>query len=68
MSPTDRCDEVMRLIDEALEVDEASDGRSDAEGRSERVADGGRGTPTPDRPDVEAVPGQWGVYYLRPGI
>ncbi len=56
MSPTDRCDEVIRLIDGVL--DEGDDaGASAAE-----VDSSAKGDP----PEIESVRGQWGVYYLRP--
>lgn len=52
MSPTDRCDEVIRLIDGVLdEDDEAAEVESSA---------------NHDPPEIESVRGQWGVYYLRP--
>ncbi len=52
MSPTDRCDEVIRLIDGVLdEDDEAAEVESSA---------------NDDPPEIESVRGQWGVYYLRP--
>lgn len=52
MSPTDRCDEVIRLIDGVLDEDEA--------GAAEPSA------ANDDPPEVETVRGHWGVYYLRP--
>lgn len=56
MSPTDRCDEVIRLIDGVLdEDDDVTAGAAEAEPSAN---DG--------PPEVEPVRGQWGVYYLRP--
>lgn len=53
MSPGDRCDQVIRLIDEALDDHARGTGSDTEPGR-----DAG--------PAVEEVPGHWGVYYLRP--
>lgn len=56
MSPTDRCDEVIRLIDGVLdEDDEAAAGPAEVESSA-----------NDDPPEIESVRGQWGVYYLRP--
>lgn len=56
MSPTDRCDEVIRLIDGVLdEGDEAAAGTAEVESSA-----------NDDPPEIEPVRGQWGVYYLRP--
>lgn len=56
MSPTDRCDEVIRLIDGVLDEDEG-EGAFAAEAEA---------SPTDGPPEIESVRGQWGVYYLRP--
>ncbi|HLG00689.1 MAG TPA: hypothetical protein VI916_09465 [Acidimicrobiia bacterium] len=57
MSPGSRCDDVIRLIDEAL-----GDPAPDAAPTAAEAPD-----PTDDEaPDVEEIPGHWGVYYLRP--
>lgn len=70
MSPTDRCDEVIRLIDgvlagavadETATPDTPTDAAEDAEAGRDDVA-----PPTDDDSEVEVVPGHWGVYYFRP--
>ena len=53
MSPGNRCDEVIRLIDQALADDEPA-----REEPLEQAA--------PEPHGVEELPGHWGVYYLRP--
>lgn len=61
MSPGSRCDEVIRLIDEAL-ADDAAPQRLAPASVPADVAD-----PAADvDPGVEELPGRWGVYYLRP--
>lgn len=66
MSPSDRCDEVIRLIDEALDEGLGAGSDEDAPAEGEGASEG---RPEGDGDDdVESVPGQWGVYYLRPGV
>lgn len=57
MSPGDRCDEVIRLIDEVLEESETESepARTPTEAVADDLEDG-----------VEELEGHWGVYYLRP--
>lgn len=54
MSPGDRCDEILRIIDATL-----SDDGADEEGADEVVV-------APDDHPVESPSGTWGVFYLRP--
>lgn len=54
MSPSDRCDEVIRLIDAVL-----ADDPSPTEDVTGEEADDDR---------VEPLPGHWGVYYLKPSV
>lgn len=63
MSPGDRCEHVMRLIDEALD-DRSLDVR--ANGRPEEEGGPVSTVVTDPSADVQEVPGHWGVYYLRP--
>lgn len=55
MSPGDRCDAVIRLIDQALSSDVP-------------ISDPPTPTDVREAADeaIEAPPGHWGVYYLKP--
>ena len=57
MTGASRCDEVIRLIDEAL-----SDAGSTPDTAREDVTPEAES----DLADVQELPGHWGVYYLRP--
>lgn len=56
MSPGDRCDEVIRLIDEVLAEQAVAPAREQPARSDTEPRDGG----------IEELPGHWGVYYLRP--
>lgn len=57
MSPGDRCDNILRLIDEAL---------ADLDGPAELPTEQPGGDRSLREEGVEELPGHWGVYYLRP--
>lgn len=56
MSPSDRCDEVIRLIDAVL-ADDLSPAEEVRVSGDEELDD-----------RVEPLPGHWGVHYLKPSV